>query len=97
MEGKLIAYAGMILEFTQKTSLTDADIAEVIMMPLSFVSSVKSAYDIGITDPEDIIDQMDLDAGDLAEWKKVSERHSIEAYIESRGQHGCRSAPQLHA
>ncbi|EHQ53796.1 hypothetical protein ECTPHS_14106 [Ectothiorhodospira sp. PHS-1] len=83
MEGNLIAYTGIILRYTREHSVTDTDVAEAIMMPLSFVNSVKSAYDSGITDPEDIVHQMDLDAEDIAEWKKASERRGIEAYIES--------------
>ncbi len=81
-KGYMIAMVERIQQMHDHGWGTQEDRASAVGLPIAFIQSVEAAYEAGTIDPEEIVDQHDLNREDLAAWRAASERQAIERVVE---------------
>lgn len=82
LEGQLISSVRIVLSSINVPSVDDEQLLKVLGLPAGFVSTVKDAYSLGVTDPESIVAQIDIESDDFASWRESSVRRGVEAYVQ---------------
>lgn len=83
LKGQLIALVRIVLSSISVPSINNEQLAQAIGLPESSVRTVKDAYSSGVTDPEEVVEQIDIESDDLASWREASVRRGVEVYIQS--------------
>nr|WP_298060007.1 hypothetical protein [uncultured Halomonas sp.] len=83
IQGQLTTPVRIVLSSISAPSVDDEQLAQAIGLPGSFVSAVKDAYSSGVTDPEEVVEQIDINSDDFASWREASVRRGVEVYIQS--------------
>ena len=81
-KGQMIASIEAMLRLFANGQTAREEIADCLDLPTSLVHSVEDIYQGGTTDPRAILEQIDLNREDLAEWRAASERRGIKLLIE---------------
>ena len=83
LQGQLTTCVRTALSLISVPSINNEQLAQAIGLPESFVRIVEDAYSSGVTDPEEVVEQIDIESDDLASWREASVRRGVEVYIQS--------------
>jgi hypothetical protein len=83
LKGQLTSLVSIVLSSISVPSINNEQLAQAIDLPESFVRTVKDAYSSGVTDPEEVVEQIDIESEELASWREASVRRGVKVYIQS--------------
>ncbi|WP_404471148.1 hypothetical protein LG301_10675 [Vreelandella venusta] len=82
LEGRFISSVRIVLSSINVLSVDDEQLAQALGLPEAFVRAVKDVYSLGVTDPEKIVEQIDIESDDFVSWREASVRRGVEVYIQ---------------